>query len=114
MRARLLLEAGADINAKESFGGLVGADVGRGAESAGDVKFLHQRALTSMRAAVIRQWERKVITEPRPKDMNKGGFTPLLYAAREGCVECARHLIVGRRRSDLEDPTASRRSTWRC
>src|SRR5438105_12218299 len=43
---------------------------------------------------VVRQWERKVITEPRPKDMNKGGFTPLLYAAREGCVECARHLIA--------------------
>jgi ankyrin repeat protein len=53
---------------------------------------------------IVRQWERKVITEPRPKDMNKGGFTPLLYAAREGCVECARHLIAAGADPDLEDP----------
>jgi ankyrin repeat protein len=36
--------------------------------------------------------------------MNKGGFTPLLYAAREGCVECARHLIAAGADLDLEDP----------
>src|SRR5438105_12134950 len=53
---------------------------------------------------VVRQWERKVITEPRPKDLNKGGFTPLLYAAREGCVECARHLIAAGADPDLDDP----------
>ena len=53
---------------------------------------------------MVRQWERKVITEPRPKDMNKGGFTPLLYAAREGCVECARHLVAAGADPNLEDP----------
>jgi ankyrin repeat protein len=53
---------------------------------------------------VIRQWDRKTITEPRPKDMNKGGFTPLLYAAREGCVECARKLIAAGADPDLTDP----------
>ena len=36
--------------------------------------------------------------------MNKGGFTPLLYAAREGCVECARHLVAAGADPDLEDP----------
>jgi ankyrin repeat protein len=36
--------------------------------------------------------------------MNKGGFTPLLYAAREGCVECARHLIAAGADPNLEDP----------
>jgi ankyrin repeat protein len=53
---------------------------------------------------IVRQWERKVITEPRPKDMNKGGFTPLLYAAREGCTECVRALIAAGADLDLEDP----------
>src|SRR5690606_41101766 len=52
----------------------------------------------------IRRWERKVIREPRPKDMNQGGFTPLLYAAREGCVECARHLVKAGADIDLPDP----------
>ena len=36
--------------------------------------------------------------------MNKGGFTPLLYAAREGCVACARELIAAKADPDLEDP----------
>ena len=53
---------------------------------------------------MVNQWERKVITEPRPKDMNKGGFTPLLYAAREGCIECAQNLIAAKADPDLEDP----------
>jgi ankyrin repeat protein len=52
----------------------------------------------------VRQWERKVIKEPRPKDMNQGGFTPLLYAAREGCVACARELISAGADPDSHDP----------
>src|SRR5690606_42154565 len=40
----------------------------------------------------------------RPKDMNLGGFTPLLFAAREGCIECAKHLIAGGADPDLHDP----------
>jgi ankyrin repeat protein len=42
--------------------------------------------------------------EPREKIMAEGGFTPLLYAAREGCVGCARHLIEGGADIDLGDP----------
>ena len=68
------------------------------------VQFLASKGADLNARGVIRQWERKVITEPRPKDMNKGGFTPLLYAAREGCVECARHLIAAGADPDLEDP----------
>ena len=36
--------------------------------------------------------------------MNRGGFTALLYAAREGCIECARHLVEGGADIDLTDP----------
>ncbi len=36
--------------------------------------------------------------------MHRGGFTPLLYAAREGCVECARELVKGKADINLEDP----------
>jgi ankyrin repeat protein len=102
--AKLLLEAGADINATEAWGGqsaLMWAAAQRQPEM---VKFLASRGADLNARGVIRQWERKVITEPRPKDMNKGGFTPLLYAAREGCVECARHLIAAGADPDLEDP----------
>jgi ankyrin repeat protein len=99
-----LLEAGADINAKETWGGQSALMWAAAQGQAEMVRFLASKGADVNARGVIRQWERKVITEPRPKDMNKGGFTPLLYAAREGCVECARHLIAAGADKDLEDP----------
>src|SRR5262245_53277455 len=102
--ASRLIEAGADINAKENFGGQTALLWAAAQSQAGMVKLLASKGADLNARGVVRQWERKVITEPRPKDMNKGGFTPLLYAAREGCVECARHLIAAGADPDLEDP----------
>ncbi len=102
--AKRLLEAGADINAKESFGGQSALMWAAAQGQAEMVKLLASKGADLNARGVVRQWERKVITEPRPKDMNKGGFTALLYAAREGCVECARHLIAAGADPDLEDP----------
>ena len=102
--AKVLLEAGADVNAKEEFGGQ-SALMWAAAQSQADmVKFLASHGADLNARGVIRQWERKVITEPRPKDMNKGGFTPLIYAAREGCVECAKYLVAAGADLNLEDP----------
>ena len=102
--ARRLIEAGADVNAKEEWGGQ-SALMWAAAQSQPEmVQLLAAQGADVNARGVIRQWERKVITETRPKDMNKGGFTPLLYAAREGCVECARHLIAAGADPDLEDP----------
>ena len=102
--ARRLLEAGADVNAKEEWGGQTAVMWAAAQSQAEMVKLLASKGADLNARGVIRQWERKVITEPRPKDMNKGGFTPLLYAAREGCVECARHLVAAGADRDLEDP----------
>ncbi|HVG53021.1 MAG TPA: ankyrin repeat domain-containing protein [Vicinamibacterales bacterium] len=102
--ARLLVEARADVNAKENFGGQSALMWAAARSQPEMVKFLASKGADLNARGVVRQWERKVIKEPRPKDMNKGGFTPLLYAAREGCVECARHLIAAGADPDLEDP----------
>ena len=102
--ARRLLDAGADVNAREGFGGQTALMWAAAQSQAEMVRLLASRGADLNARGVVRQWERKVITEPRPKDMNKGGFTALLYAAREGCVDCARHLIAAGVDRDLEDP----------
>ncbi len=102
--ARRLIDAGADVNAREEWGGQTALMWASAQHQVEMVRLLASRGADVNARGVLRQWERKVITEPRPKDMNKGGFTPLLYAAREGCVDCARHLIAAGADPDLEDP----------
>src|SRR5690606_3047511 len=102
--AKLLLAAGADVNATEAWGGQ-SAVMWAAAQSQPEmIAFLAANGADVNARGKVRQWERKVIKEPRPKDMNQGGFTPLLYAAREGCVECARVLIAAGADPDLHDP----------
>ncbi len=102
--ARLLLEAGADVNAKEEWGGQSALMWAASHSQPEMVKLLIEHGADVNARGAVRRWERKVIKEPRPKDMNQGGFTPLLYAAREGCIECAKHLIEGGADPDLHDP----------
>ncbi len=102
--AEMLLKAGADINAKESWGGQ-SALMWAAAESQPEmVKFLLAKGADANARGAVRDWQRRILKEPRPKDMNHGGFTPLLYAAREGCVACARRLVEGGADINLADP----------
>jgi uncharacterized protein len=102
--AARLLDAGADIDAKEEWGGQSALMWAAAQSQPAMVKLLVSRGADVDARGIVRQWERKVIAEPRPKDMNRGGFTPLLYAAREGCLECARELVAGGADLNLADP----------
>ena len=102
--ASALLQAGADVNARE-FWGEQSAVMWAAAQShPAMIELLAANGADVDARGVVRQWARKIITEPRPKDLNKGGFTPLLYAAREGCIDCARALIAAGADPDLADP----------
>src|SRR5688572_19013047 len=102
--AKVLLDAKADVNAKEAWGGQNAIMWAAAQGQAEMIKFLASRGANLNEHGVARQWERKIIKEPRPKDMNKGGFTALIYAAREGCAKCAENLLAAGADPDLQDP----------
>ncbi len=102
--ATLLLDAGADVNAIELWGQQSALMWAAAQKQPAMIKLLIARGADVNARGAVRNWERKVIREPRPKDMNQGGFTPLLYAAREGCIECAKELVAGGADLDLHDP----------
>jgi ankyrin repeat protein len=102
--AKVLLAAGANVNAKETWGGQTALMWAAAQSQAEMVKFLASNGANLNDHGKINQWERKIIQEPRPKDMNKGGLTPLHYAAREGCIACVENLLASNADPDSEDP----------
>jgi uncharacterized protein len=102
--ARLLLKAGANVNAREGWANQ-SALMWASAQSHPEMLrlLLKSGAKVDARGAV-REWARRVTSEPRPKGMNRGGFTAMLYAAREGCIPCAKELLAAGADIDLPDP----------
>ena len=52
----------------------------------------------------MNEWQRQVSAEPRALHRPPGGLTPLLFAAREGCWDCARLLLDGGAKINVGDP----------
>ena len=82
--AQLLLAHGAKINAREKWGGQTALIWAAAQGQAQMVRFLLSKGADSSARGTVRDWQRKITAEGRPKDMNRGGLTALLYAAREG------------------------------
>jgi ankyrin repeat protein len=102
--ARLLLDHGATVDAKEKFGGqtaLMWASARRHPEM---MQLLISKGADVNAASINRDYQRHVTAEGRPKNLDSGGLTPLLYAARENCVACVKVLLENRVDADLPDP----------
>ncbi len=100
--ARVLLEHGADVNAQETWREQTAADLGSGCKSSPKwSSCCSSSARIPMRAPSRTNWQRQVSGEKRRLFRPFGGLTALLYAAREGCVECARALVEGGADIDL-------------
>jgi ankyrin repeat protein len=102
--ARLLLARGANVNAIEGFGGQSALMWAAAQKQSAMISLLVEHGADVDARGIARDWQRRVTAEPRIKIMQTGGFTPLLYAAREGCVACIEPLVAGGADIDLADP----------
>jgi ankyrin repeat protein len=80
---KLLIRYGADVNAR---------------------MVVNPTATALFSTATPLEWLSNVTTEPRATYRTPGGLTPLLYATREGCLECVKALVDGGAKVDLQDP----------
>jgi ankyrin repeat protein len=102
--ARALIKHGANVNARESWREQT-ALMWAAAESQADmVKELIRSGADLDAHSQVNKWSREVSAEPRIQWRPPGGFTALLYAARQGCLACVMHLVEAGADVNLGDP----------
>jgi uncharacterized protein len=104
--ARVLIKKGAKVNAVEKWHGqspLMWA-VAQGHTAM--VKELIASGADVNARSIVNDWDRQVTGEPRAVYRPAGGLTPLLFAAREGCVDCVDLLVNAGANIDYADPEA--------
>jgi uncharacterized protein len=102
--ARLLLDHGATVDAKEKWGGqtaLMWASARRHPEM---MQLLIAKGADVNARSIDRDYQRHIQAEGRPKSLDSGGLTPLLYAARENCAACVDVLLKSGADINLPDP----------
>jgi len=102
--AELLIERGANVNAREQRKGQTALMWAVAQSQPTMAKLLLEHGAEVDARSTVNEWERMVTAEPRQKNLYSGGFTPLLYAARQGCLECATLLLDAGAEIDLTDP----------
>jgi ankyrin repeat protein len=99
--AKLLIQRGADVNAKEAWRDQTAVIYAAAESQPAMVKLLVDSGADPNARSRSNQWDRQVSGERRRLYRPFGGLTALLYAAREGCLECARALVEGGADIDL-------------
>jgi len=102
--AKLLIEHGATVDARESFGGQTALMWASARRHPDMIEYLISRGAAVDARSAVRDYQRHIQAEGRPKSLDSGGFTPLLYAARENCMTCVDVLLASGADIDLPDP----------
>jgi ankyrin repeat protein len=102
--AELLVKHGATVDAKERWGGQTALMWASARRHPKMMQFLISKGADVNARSIDRDYQRHVTAEGRPKSLDAGGLTPLLYAARENCMACVKVLLDNKADIDLPDP----------
>lgn len=102
--AKVLLDAGAKVDAREQWHEHTALMWAVAERHPAMVAELIRRGADVNARSKVNQWERQVTSEPREKWLPYGGQTPLLLAAREGCLGCAQILVDNGADINVQDP----------
>jgi ankyrin repeat protein len=102
--AKLLLAHGAKVDARETFGGQTPLMWAAARRHAPMVELLASKGADVNARSAVRDYQRVATAESRAKFLDRGGFTPLLYAVRENCKDCVEVLLKHKADIDMPDP----------
>jgi ankyrin repeat protein len=102
--ARVLIRNGANVNAKEQWREQTALMWAAAQNQPAIVRLLVDNGADVNARSKTNNWQRQVTAEPRAIYRPAGGWTPLLYSAREGCLECVRILAEAGADLNLADP----------
>jgi ankyrin repeat protein len=100
--AKILLAHGAKVDARESWRGQTALMWAAGQSHPAMVRALLEHGAEVNARSAQQEWARQVTAEPREKWMPQGALTPLLFAARQGCLECVQ--ILAEKGADWNAP----------
>jgi ankyrin repeat protein len=102
--AKLLLDHGATVDAKEKWGGQTALMWASARRHPAMMELLIAKGADVNARSIDRDYQRHIQAEGRPKSLDSGGLTPLLYAARENCIACVDVLLTHKADINLPDP----------
>jgi ankyrin repeat protein len=102
--AKVLLEHGAKVDAKENWHGETALMWATAQSHPAMMRELIARGADVNARSNSENWERQTTSEPREKWLPLGALTPLLFAARQGCLECAHILVEANSDINAADP----------
>jgi ankyrin repeat protein len=102
--ARLLVQHGADVNRRERYRDQSAVIWAAAQGHAAMVEFLISKGADLSIRARANDWPTQITSEPRVQYRPTGGLTPLLYAARAGCLGCVRAMLEAGADKDRPNP----------